>query len=540
MTTTQRAVNLMLAVGAAGLIAGGVLSIGNPAKAGTVIRTAAAQRGDVQASVSATGNVATPTALNLNFTTGGKVTAIDVNVGDHVAAGQVLATVDDTATKASLMTAEANVASAQQKLSQLQNPVTPQQAAVNAIGLQQANATIGNAQSALAAQQTQSTLNATSYQKSVNQAEAQLQTDQNQLATDQAQLQSDQVAKNAQAAAADQQKVNADNQAIAKDSNAVANTKLAETQGLAKDQQSLQQAQSAVASAQLAEQSTVANNAVKAAPPQPGDLATAQAAIVSAQAALVSAQQTEQGTTLTAPTDGTITAISGIVGQTMSGGGVSSSTSATSSGSSSGSGAGAGSGSGSGSSGSSSSGSGSGFMTLINLSQLQVKAGFSETDAARVAVGQPATVTFAALPNEELAAHVSQIDATSTVTSNVVTYGVTLTLDNPTSEVKPGMTSTVTVIVAKADNVVHVPTAAVRGNGSTGSVTLMKDGKESTVQVTVGVRGDDSIEVASGLAVGDQVVVSTGRASTTSGSIPSRFGGGAGFFGGGLGGGRGG
>lgn len=526
MTKTQRAINVVLALGAAGLIAGGVMSIGNPAQAGTVIRTAAVQRGDVQASVSAAGNVATPTALNLDFTTAGKVTAIDVNAGDHVTAGQVLAKVDDTATKASLQTAQANVVSAQQKLYQLENPITAQQAAANSVGLQQANAAVANAESSLAAQQTQAALSATSYQNSVNQAQAQLQADQNQLATDQAQLQTDQNNNNAQAVAADQQKITADNQAITRDGNSLTNAKLSQTQGLAKDQQSLQQGQSSVASAQLSQQGTIANNAVKAAPPLPGDLATAQAAIVSAQATLVLAQQAEQGTVLTAPTDGTITAISGIVGQTVSGGGVSSSSASS----------GASSGSGGGGSSSSSSSSSSGFMALINLNQLQVKAAFSETDAARVAVGQPATVTFAALPNEEVAAHVSEIDATSTVTSNVVTYGVTFTLDNPTVQVRPGMTATVTVIVAKANNVLHVPTAAVRGTGASGSVTLMKSGKESTVQVIIGVRGDDSIEIASGLSAGDQIVVSTSRASSsTSASIPSRFGGAGGLLGGGAG-----
>jgi macrolide-specific efflux system membrane fusion protein len=141
-------------------------------------------------------------------------------------------------------------------------------------------------------------------------------------------------------------------------------------------------------------------------------------------------------------------------------------------------------------------------MTLINLSQLQVKASFSETDVARVALNQPATVSFSALPTEEVAAHVTEIDSTSTVSSNVVTYGVTFSLDNPTSDVKPGMTANVTVIVASANNVLHVPTAAVRGSGTSGTVTVMKNGKQSTVQVIVGVRGDSTDEIASGLTVG--------------------------------------
>ena len=257
-----------------------------PRQAGTVIRTAAVQRGDVQASVSATGNVATPTSLNLNFVTSGKVTEIDVSVGQQVTQGQVLAKVDDTATKAALQTAQANVVSAQQEAQPDREPGD------TAAGRgQRPWAPAGDQHDRERRRlpslrsRPQVALNATSYQNSVNQAQAQLQSDQNQLATDQAQLATDQKDNNEQAIAADQQKIAADNSAITKDDNSVTSAKLAQTQGVDKDQQSLAQAQQSVSSAQLSYQSQVANNPVKAAPPLPGDLATAQAAIVSAQAA---------------------------------------------------------------------------------------------------------------------------------------------------------------------------------------------------------------------------------------------------------------
>ena len=150
-------------------------------------------------------------------------------------------------------------------------------------------------------------------------------------------------------------------------------------------------------------------------------------------------------------------------------------------------------------------------------------------------VGQPATVSFPALPNEQAAAHVVAIDATSTVVSNVVTYNVTMALDNLTPLVKPGMSANVSVVVAKADNVLHVPTAAVRGSAATATVTLMNAGKQTPVVVTVGVRGDDATEVTSGLNPGDQVLVSTGQASSSTGGATVRGVGGLG--GGGLGGG---
>ena len=74
---------------------------------------------------------------------------------------------------------------------------------------------------------------------------------------------------------------------------------------------------------------------------------------------------------------------------------------------------------------------GSGFITLTDLATLQVEAGFAETDAAKIELGQPATVTFNALPNQELQGKVSEIDVNSETVSNVVTYNVTVSIVEP-------------------------------------------------------------------------------------------------------------
>ena len=59
----------------------------------------------------------------------------------------------------------------------------------------------------------------------------------------------------------------------------------------------------------------------------------------------------------------------------------------------------------------------------------------------KLAVGQPATITFPALTNTEVAGKVTAVSSTSTVVSNVVTYDATIALVNPPAEVKEGMTA---------------------------------------------------------------------------------------------------
>jgi macrolide-specific efflux system membrane fusion protein len=129
-------------------------------------------------------------------------------------------------------------------------------------------------------------------------------------------------------------------------------------------------------------------------------------------------------------------------------------------------------------------------------------------------------VTLAALPNVQLAAHVASIDTTATVVSNVVTYNAILLLDRTADGVKPGMTASVTIVTAERASALHVPTAAVRGTGNNTTVTIVANGKQTVTPVVVGLRGDDSVEIVSGVKAGDAVLISSG-ATATAGSTGS-------------------
>ena len=265
-------------------------------------------------------------------------------------------------------------------------------------------------------------------------------------------------------------------------------------------------------SARLSLENTKVGNAIKT-QTAPTALAQARASVQQAEASYKNAQDSVAATILRAPISGTIATVNGLVGTAVSSGG--------------GSGSGA--------------ASSTAFMTLVDLSRPLVQAGFGESDAAKIKLGQPATLSVSALPNVQLAAHVVALDTVSTVVSNVVTYYATLQLDRSDTGVKPGMTVTATVIIGKADGVLHVPNASVRGANGSGTVTVVDaKGVQSRVTVTTGLQGDDQTVILSGLKEGDQVVTSTG--STLSGlatgaTATTGFGGGRGFGGGGLGGG---
>jgi macrolide-specific efflux system membrane fusion protein len=259
---------------------------------------------------------------------------------------------------------------------------------------------------------------------------------------------------------------------------------------------------------------------------------------VQAKTSYDSAKRALDGTELKAPFSGTVVAVNGSVGGSSSGSGGSASSGSTGSTGSSGSSGSGGNGGGASSSSSSSSSStssgsgGSGFITLADTGKLQIKGMFTESDVAKVKKGQQASATFDAMQGTRASGKVTEIDQTSTTSNNVVQYGVTVSLTDPPAGLRIGATATVQIVTASAQNVLYVPTAAVRTAGGQSTVTVLSGGKQVPKRVQTGVEGTQGTEIKSGLSEGDQVVIAITSGGTGGGGFP-----GGGFPGGGLGGG---
>ncbi len=309
-----------------------------------------------------------------------------------------------------------------------------------------------------------------------------------------------------------------------------------DTSTVTTDEQAVQQAEASVSSAKLGLQQTRASIA-ESSTPDSATIAQDQAAVAEDEATVATDRSALDETTLRAPVAGTVTAVDGSVGETVSGSGSSvSSAAASASSAASAAGSGTGAGSGNGSSASSS----SGLFTIDSLDKLEVVSGFAEADATKLAVGQPATITFPALPNTEVAGKVTAVSSTSTVVSNVVTYDATITLVNPPVEVKEGMTANVSVVTETRANVLELPSSAITTNGNASTVELLQNGKTTVTPVTIGLVGASTTEIVRGLAKGDVVVeptVNVTAATASTGTGTGGLGGGGGIFGGGGGGG---
>jgi macrolide-specific efflux system membrane fusion protein len=259
------------------------------------------------------------------------------------------------------------------------------------------------------------------------------------------------------------------------------------------------------------------------------DTSSAQNEVTQAELAVDEAEAAVAGTTLRAPMAGTVVAVNGTLGSSSSG----SSTSSSSS-SSGGSAPGGGSSS-TGSSSSSASASSSGFIDLADLGKLQVTAAFAEADATKLKEKQAATVTWNALSGTRQSAKVVAVDPQATTSNNVVTYGVTLSLDKVPTGAKPGQTVSVSVVTGEVSDAVYVNAAAVTTVGNRHTVTVLANGVQEVRAVEIGLEGDQAAQITSGLTPGEQVVITT--TSTTTGGTTGGFPGGGGLPGGLTGGG---
>jgi HlyD family secretion protein len=207
-----------------------------------------------------------------------------------------------------------------------------------------------------------------------------------------------------------------------------------------------------------------------------GGIFAAEEQVNNAELALTQAQQRLAGTTIIAPSAGVVMSVAGVVGGTESPGGT-------------------------------------GFIGLGDVSGTEVTAEFSEAGVANLAVGQAATIVLPDRSGQAYPGRVSEIDLAATTSGRLVRYGVRLAFDQVPTGLLYGESADVQVVTAHAVGVLYVPASAVSlpaSGGQAATVTVRVNGRDVVRAVQIGLRGDRYTEIPSGLALGDQVVLTGG------------------------------
>ena len=196
------------------------------------------------------------------------------------------------------------------------------------------------------------------------------------------------------------------------------------------------------------------------------------------------------------------------------------------------------------------------ILTIADMSLITAEVDVDETDIVNVALHQPATVTIDAIPNKTFAGRVIEIGNSAILRSSGVAasqsttssqeakdFKVTVALENPPEEIRPGLSATAKIVTATRSGALAIPIQAltVRTKGDLEApadgkadaqealdplqekankeelqgVFVVKDGKAEFHKVETGITGVADIEVTSGLEAGDTIVVGSYKAIRT-------------------------
>ena len=148
------------------------------------------------------------------------------------------------------------------------------------------------------------------------------------------------------------------------------------------------------------------------------------------------------------------------------------------------------------------------ILKMADLTKVRIRAFVNETDIGNVKPGQTATVSVDAFPSRKFVGIVEKVEPEAVVQSSVTMFPVLVSLNNSDGALMPGMNGQVVMDIVRRDNVLAVPSDAIRNARDAG-----------TVAPVLGV-SPDSIKAA--LASGRQGGVRTGRpGADTTGSVAS-------------------
>lgn len=226
------------------------------------------------------------------------------------------------------------------------------------------------------------------------------------------------------------------------------------------------------------------------------EVASARAQVTSAQASLEQAQNNYDNTIITAPFDGQMADMAVQTGDQVSGSTV--------------------------------------IGTLITTQKIATLS-LNEVDAAKIKVGDKVITTFDAVEGLTITGQVLQINMLGTVSQGVVTYTVKISFDTQDDRVKPDMSANCEIITAAKTDVIAVPNAAVKTDGSSNYYVQMLDTNGSPVNKTiqVGIANESMTEIISGLNENDKVVTQTIVTGATASQTTTKNSGFGGILGGG-------
>jgi HlyD family secretion protein len=150
------------------------------------------------------------------------------------------------------------------------------------------------------------------------------------------------------------------------------------------------------------------------------------------------------------------------------------------------------------------------FVTIIDLSRIEIWTYVDETDIGRVSEGQKATFTVDTYAGTLFEGKVTAIYPKAEIRDNVVNYVVILEIDVAQGvKLRPEMTTYVTIMTQTVENALSVPDNVIRRVDGEPVVYVMQDNLPVLRKIKTGIKGNHMTEVTEGLKENEPVIVNS-------------------------------
>jgi len=148
-------------------------------------------------------------------------------------------------------------------------------------------------------------------------------------------------------------------------------------------------------------------------------------------------------------------------------------------------------------------------VIIVLSDRLIVQAEVDETDIGLVRLGQKASITLDAYPDDHIPGVVDHIAYESTVVSNVTIYQVDILPETIPDNFRSGMSAEVSIVIEQAEDVLVVPSGAIKTGkgGSTYVLVPAPGGEVLRREVRLGLVAEGNTEITSGLEEGEEFMI---------------------------------
>ncbi len=150
------------------------------------------------------------------------------------------------------------------------------------------------------------------------------------------------------------------------------------------------------------------------------------------------------------------------------------------------------------------------LVSVISSDNFEIKANIAESDIEKISIGDSASVTLDSYGDSIIfKAVVSSIDPADIIIDGVPTYKTTFKLLPDGNRVKSGMTANIDILTNKKNGVIAIPARAIdRSNSDYFVKVLENNGTIITKKVETGLRGfNGRVEIVSGVKAGDRIII---------------------------------